>query len=100
MDVVRLRGGYLMGRRALRSGDLVECKGTGWVGTKMYSPACTAMYSTVKHGLELGSFHFGLYICTRIEKMSTGQQYSVALVLCSETGQLGWVTAKFLKKVE
>ena len=86
-----------MGRRALRTGDLVVPNTTGQLIT---------MYATAGGGDTVGLFSFGLYMGTVRTPLSTNRRTGLnetvdsAFVLDSSSMKYGWVQLKWLKRVE
>jgi len=86
-----------MGRRTLRTGDLVVPNTMGRLLT---------MYDKAGGGDTVGLFSFGLYLGGELTPASTNkttkkhETISSALVLDSKSMKYGWVPRKFLKRVD
>ncbi len=86
-----------MGRRALRTGDLVVPNLLGRIVT---------MYATAGGGDTVGLFSFGLYLGTVRTPLSTNKRtgsnetIDSAFVFDSETMKYGWVQLRWLKRVD
>lgn len=86
-----------MGRRALRTGDLVVPNTSGQLLT---------MYDRAGGGEPIGLFSFGLYLGGELTPASTNKRsnshetISSALVLDSKSMKYGWVPRRFLKRAE
>ena len=86
-----------MGRRALRTGDLVCVKDKKFVSDPGLGLFLTPDYTWVTEG----SFIFGLYLGGSLIVNEQGKRTSSwAYVLDSQTMKFGWVVRSYLKRIE